>query len=58
MADPETDDHVKLSLNLIQQAKGEHESLLRQLHQSRRTIDRSRKIIAILEQIIVEAEKK
>jgi len=58
MTNPEAEDHIKVSRNLIQQAKDEHESLLQQLDQSRRTIDHSRKILTILEQIIGEAEKK
>jgi hypothetical protein len=39
-------------------AMGERESLRRQIERSHDTIARSRKIIAILEQIVAEAERK
>jgi hypothetical protein len=58
MADPETNDELETSRKLIQRAKEERESLLRTIEQSQKTIDRSREIIAQLENLLAAMDRK
>ena len=57
MADFETEEHIKISRDLVRRAREERESLLRTIEQSHKTIDRSQAIIAQLDQLLEEAEK-
>ena len=46
------------SLTLIEQAKQERQRLVQQIEQSHATIERSREIIARIDQVLAAAEKK
>ena len=50
--------HFNSSVALIERAKQERQRLLQQIEQSQRTIDRSREIIARIDEVLAGAERK
>ena len=58
MSDTNNVEHFNFSVELIERAKQERQRLLQQIEQSQRTIDRSREIIARIDEVLAGAERK